>query len=98
MLVSMLPGCTRKLDNLADSGWPVDKSLFMPELPTALYLDSVANVRLLTFCRLVYRCGWYLPGLQRILFGSCRPFGRLAIPFFDTPYVLAWRADGLVNL
>ena len=39
MLASVLPSCTRKLDNLANPAQAVDKLLVVPVLSTALYLD-----------------------------------------------------------
>jgi hypothetical protein len=48
MLVSMLPRCIAKLDNLALSQHPVDKLPVVRDLSTALYLDTLKYSR----CRL----------------------------------------------
>jgi len=39
MFVSVLPSCTRNLDNFQNSSFPVDKCPVVPALSTALYLD-----------------------------------------------------------
>jgi hypothetical protein len=50
MLVSMLSTCTRNMNNFEKPGMAVDNSFFMPDLSTALYLDSPVNNVGLVFC------------------------------------------------
>jgi hypothetical protein len=58
MLVSMLSARTRNLDNFDKLGTPVDNLSFMPDLSTALYLDSLPNRCGLVYCLHGAVYGW----------------------------------------
>lgn len=67
MLVTVLPRCTGIGDNLAGLGWSVDKCCVVPDLCTALYLDSLIKDLIWKFCYITNPACWSLPLLQRIL-------------------------------